>query len=70
MDLSKQQTLDINSKLIQQINFRGNLYRTGNPTLFIFLKTQQKNYFGFLLLEFYCFIFILFHFIISFIIQH
>ena len=31
---------------------------------------QQKNYFGFLLLEFYYFIFILFHFIISFIIQH
>ena len=42
IDLGKQQELDANPKLIQQISFTGNLNKTRNTTLFIAGKTKKK----------------------------
>ena len=46
IDLSKQQALDADPKVIQQINFRANLDRAGN-TRFYFLKKQKKLFLNF-----------------------
>ena len=45
IDLSKQQALDADSTAIQQINFKANLDRAGNTTMF-FVKSK-RNCFGF-----------------------
>ena len=42
-DLSKQQSLDANPKAIQQINFTGNLDRTGGNTTTFFIIERSKN---------------------------
>ena len=42
MNLSKQQALDGDPKLIQQINFTGNLDQAGNTKMFLLLKKSKK----------------------------
>ena len=44
--LSKQQTLDVDLKAIQQINFIGNLEWYGNKTIYS-SRVGKKNIFGF-----------------------
>ena len=41
--LSKQQELDADPKVIQQINFTGNLDRAAGATMFSLLKKQKKK---------------------------
>ena len=43
IDLGKQQEIDADPKAMQQINFSGNLHRTRNATMFLFLKDRQKR---------------------------
>ena len=44
-DLSKQQVLDADPRLIQQINFTANLDRVGNTTmLFIFEEAKETDF--------------------------
>ena len=38
MYLSKEETLDVDPKATQQINFTGNLYRSGNTTIFLIME--------------------------------
>ena len=38
MYLSKEEILDVDPKATQQINFTGNLYRTGNTTIFLIME--------------------------------
>ena len=45
-DLSKQQTLDVDLKAIQQINFIGNLEWYGNKAIYS-SRVGKKNIFGF-----------------------
>ena len=42
IDLNKQQALDDDSRLIQQINFTANLDRTWNRTMFFIIKEAKK----------------------------
>ena len=42
VDLRKQQTLDVDSKAIQQINFTANLDRAGN-TRFYFIREKATK---------------------------
>ena len=45
IDLSKQQVLDADPRLIQQINFTENLDRAGNTTMFfIFEEAKQTDF--------------------------
>ena len=48
IDLSKQQTLNANSKTIQEINFTGNLETAGNITMFFIIKAVKGNILDFL----------------------
>ena len=42
--LSKQQALDADPRAIQQINFRANLDRTGNTTVFFNIEETAFNF--------------------------
>ena len=43
IDLSKQQALDEDPEAIQQINFKANLDRTGNTTMFFIIEEAKEN---------------------------
>ena len=43
IDLSKQQTLDADQKVIEQINFTANLYWDGNTTMLFILKEVKET---------------------------
>ena len=43
VDLRKQQTLDVDSKAIQQINFTANLDRAGNTRFYFILEEAKKT---------------------------
>ena len=43
IDLSKQQALDANLKVIQQINFTANLNREGNTTMFFIIEEAKET---------------------------
>ena len=42
-DLSKQQVLDVDPRAIEQINFRVNLDRAGNTTMFFFIEEAKET---------------------------
>ena len=42
VDLSKQQELDTDLKVIQQINFTGNLYRAEGATMLLIIEEAKK----------------------------
>ena len=42
-DLSKQQKLDADPKAIKQINFTGNLKRSGHTTMFFIIKEAKET---------------------------
>ena len=48
VDLSKQQTLDVDPKAIQQINFTANLERAGRTILHFILEEARETVFEFL----------------------
>ena len=48
VDLSKQQALDTDPKVIQQINFRANLHRAGNTRIYFILEEAKETVFEFL----------------------
>ena len=48
IDLSKQQALDADSRAIEQINFTGNLDRTGNATLLFIIEDAEETILDFL----------------------
>ena len=43
IDLSKQQGLDADPKVIQQINFTANLNRDGNTTIFFVIEEAKER---------------------------
>ena len=43
IDLSKQQALDADPKVIQQINFTANLDKAGNTTMFFFIEEAKET---------------------------
>ena len=43
VDLSKEQALDADPKLIQQNNFTANLLRVGNTRIFFILKQAKET---------------------------
>ena len=43
IDLSKQQALDADSTAIQQTNFRANLDRAGNMTIFFIIDEEKET---------------------------
>ena len=43
IDLSKQQSVDVDPKAIQQINFTGNLARNGDITIFFIIEEGKEN---------------------------
>ena len=47
IDLSKQQELDADPRVIQQINFTANLDRTGNTTVFFIIEEAKETVFEF-----------------------
>ena len=47
VDLSKQQALDADPKVIQQINFTGNLDRAGNTRFYFILEEIKETVFEF-----------------------
>ena len=47
VDLSKQQVLDVDLKVIQQIDFTGNLHRVGITIMFFHYVRCKKNLFRF-----------------------
>ena len=47
IDLSKQQVLDADPRAIQQINFTGNLERSGNTTMFFIIEQAKETVFDF-----------------------
>ena len=48
IDLSKQQALDADPKVIQQINFTANLNREGNTRFYFILEEAKETVFEFL----------------------
>ena len=42
-DLSKQQVLDADPRVIQQINFAANLDRAGNTTMFFIIEERKET---------------------------
>ena len=48
IDLSKQQALDANPRVIQQINFAANLERDEDTTMFFIIEEAKKNVLDFL----------------------
>ena len=47
IDLNKQQTLTVNPKAIQKINFTGNLDGNNNRLTFFIIEEVKKNHFTF-----------------------
>ena len=47
IDLSKQQVLDADPRVIQQINFKTNLDRDGNTRIYFILEEAKETIFGF-----------------------
>ena len=47
IDLSKQQTLDGDPRAIQQIDFKSDLDRTGNTTIFFVIEQSKEIIFEF-----------------------
>ena len=47
IDLNKQQALDPDRKVIQQINFTANLDRAGNTRIYIILEEAKETVFEF-----------------------
>ena len=47
IDLNKQQVLDADPRAIQQINFTGNLERSGNTTMFFIIEQAKETVFDF-----------------------
>ena len=47
IDLSKQKALNVNPKVIQQINFTGNLQQAGNITFFFITEEAKETIFDF-----------------------
>ena len=47
IQVSKQQELDADPKAIQQINFKVNLNRAGNTTMFFIIKEAKETIFEF-----------------------
>ena len=43
IDLSKQQALDADPRVIQQINFTANLDKTGNTTMFFIIEEAKET---------------------------
>ena len=43
IDLSKQKTLDVDPRAIQQINFTANLDRVGNTTIFFIIEEAKET---------------------------
>ena len=48
IDISKQQALDADLRVIQQINFTANLDRVGNTTLFFIIEEAKETVLDFL----------------------
>ena len=48
VDVSKQQALDADPKVIQQIDFTANLDRAGNTSLYLILEEAKETVFEFL----------------------
>ena len=48
IDLSKQKTLDVDPRAIQQINFTTNLDRVGNTTTFFIIEEVKETVLYFL----------------------
>ena len=48
VDLSKEQALDADPKVIQQINFTANLDRAGNTRFYFILEEAKETVFEFL----------------------
>ena len=48
VDVSKQQALDADPKVIQQIDFTANLDRAGNTSLYFILEEAKETVFEFL----------------------
>ena len=42
-DLSKQEVLDVDPRVIQQINFAANLDRAGNTTMFFIIEERKET---------------------------
>ena len=47
IDLSRQHELDADPRAIQQINFKANLDRTGNATMFFVIEESKETIFEF-----------------------
>ena len=47
VDVSKQQALDADPKVIQQINFTANLDRAGNTRIYFILEEAKETIFEF-----------------------
>ena len=47
IDLSKQNELDADPRVIQQINFTANLDRAGNKTIFFIIEEVKETFFEF-----------------------
>ena len=43
IDLSKQEALDADPRVIQQINFTANLDRAGNTTMFVIIEEAKET---------------------------
>ena len=43
IDLSKEQTLDLDPKAILKIDFTGSLGRDGNPTMFFIIEEEKES---------------------------
>ena len=43
IDLSKQQALDADPKIVQQINFTGNIGRAADTTMFFIIKESKET---------------------------
>ena len=43
VDLRKQQTLDVDPKVIQEIKFTGNLDQAGNTAMFLITKEAKET---------------------------
>ena len=48
IDLSKKQTLDVDPRAIQQINFTANLDRAWNATMFFIIEEAKETVLDFL----------------------
>ena len=47
IDLSKQQVFDAAPRAVQKINFKANLDRDSNTTMFFIIEEAKRNCFGF-----------------------